>query len=272
MDMIRIMMNRLLAAVMFVIVAGSSRAQCPMQNTAFQPGEFLAYNLYYNWKFVWVKAGTASLSTVKSTYHGQPAYRSSLITRGNNRTDNMFVLRDTLTSYCSLDMEPLYYRKGAREGKRYNVDQVFYSYNNGRVQTHTSRKHTDGHVDSASKAYTSCVYDMLNIFMRARSFKTDTWKNGHVVNFSIVDGNGLTPAKIQYYGKYYIKGDDGKKYRCLRLSYLEKEKGKFKEIARFYVTDDSNHIPIRLDMYLRFGSAKAYITQMKGNKTPVKTY
>ena len=113
---------------------------------------------------------------------------------------------------------------------------------------------------------------MLNIFMRARSFKTDTWKNGHVVNFSIVDGNGLTPAKIQYYGKYYIKGDDGKKYRCLRLSYLEKEKGKFKEIARFYVTDDSNHIPIRLDMYLRFGSAKAYITQMKGNKTPVKTY
>ena len=48
--------------------------------------------------------------------------------------------------------------------------------------------------------------------------------------------------------------------------------GKFKEIARFYVTDDSNHIPIRLDMYLRFGSAKAYITQMKGNKTLVKTY
>ena len=87
-----------------------------------------------------------------------------------------------------------------------------------------------------------------------------------------VDGKDITPAKIVYYGKYYINGDDGKKYKTLRLSYMEKEKGKYKEIARFYVTDDSNHIPVRLDMYLRFGSAKAYITQMKGNRSPVKTY
>ncbi|MGI6223843.1 MAG: DUF3108 domain-containing protein [Prevotella sp.] len=258
--------------LMLTLGVGLSHAQCAMQNTAFKSGEFLAYNLYYNWKFVWVKAGTASLSTVRSTYRGRPAYRSSLITRGNDRTDDMFVLRDTLTSYCTLKMEPLYYRKGAREGKRYNVDQVFYSYSGGRVHAHMSRKHTDGHVDRSNKTYTACVYDMLNIFMRARSFKTNTWKKGHVVNFSIVDGNGLTPAKIIYYGKYYIKGDNGKKYKTLRLSYMEKEKGKYKEIARFYVTDDTNHIPIRLDMYLRFGSAKAYLTQMKGNRKPVKTY
>ena len=36
----------LFAAAMFVITAGSAHAQCAMQNTAFQPGEFLAYNLY----------------------------------------------------------------------------------------------------------------------------------------------------------------------------------------------------------------------------------
>jgi hypothetical protein len=31
----------------------------------------------------------------------------------------MFVMRDTLLSYTTLDIAPLYYRKGAREGKRY---------------------------------------------------------------------------------------------------------------------------------------------------------
>ena len=56
------------------------------------------------------------------------------------------------------------------------------------------------------------------------------------------------------------------KYRCLQLSYMEQEKGKYKEIVRFYVTDDQNHIPVRLDMFLRFGSAKAFLTGMKGNR------
>ncbi|EFI71868.1 conserved hypothetical protein [Segatella baroniae B14] len=37
----------------------------------------------------------------------------------------------------------------------------------------------------------------------------------------------------------------------------------------FYVTDDSNHIPVRLDMYLRFGTAKAFLTGIKGNKSPI---
>ena len=127
-------------------------------------------------------------------------------------------------------------------------------------------------MDRANKSFSTCVFDMLNIFMRARSFNTAGWKKGYTVGFNIVDGKDITPAKIVYYGKYYINGDDGKKYKTLRLSYMEKEKGKYKEIARFYVTDDSNHIPVRLDMYLRFGSAKAYITQMKGNRSPVKTY
>ena len=270
----RMKMRKAVSALLLMMALGMgiASAQCPMNNTAFKSGEFLAYNLYYNWKFVWVKAGTASLSTVKSTYRGTPAYRSSLTTRGNNRTDKMFVLRDTLTSYCTLNMEPLYYRKGAHEGKRYNVDQVNYTYSGGRVHTHMSRRHTDGHVDRANKSFSSCVFDMLNIFMRARSFNTAGWKKGYTVGFNIVDGKDITPAKIVYYGKYYINGDDGKKYKTLRLSYMEKEKGKYKEIARFYVTDDSNHIPVRLDMYLRFGSAKAYIPQMKGNRAPVKTY
>ncbi len=29
-------------------------------------------------------------------------------------------------------MAPMYFRKGAREGKRYTVDEVFYSYSGGK--------------------------------------------------------------------------------------------------------------------------------------------
>ena len=69
---------RLLA--LFLILTLTAHAQCTFRNTAFGNEEHLNYNLYYNWQFVWVKAGTALWSTVASTYHGTPAYKASLMT------------------------------------------------------------------------------------------------------------------------------------------------------------------------------------------------
>lgn len=255
--------------ILLVAFAIKSSAQCSFHNEAFSSGEFLSYNLYYNWKFVWVKAGTASMSTVQSHYRGQQAYRASLTTRGSDKVDNMFVLRDTLLCYSSLNMEPLYFRKGAREGKHYSVDEVFYSYPGGRVNIRQHRLHNDSSNTWENHTFSYCVYDMLNIFLRARSFNPEEWKAGHDVDFPIADGNNVAPARIRYLGKANIEADNGKKYRCLKLAYMEKDESKYKRIVDFYISDDLNHIPVRLDMYLRFGSAKAFLVGMKGLRNPV---
>lgn len=257
-------LRSLLMVLLFTIAVTEVSAQCTFRNTAFKSGEFLSYNLYYNWKFVWVKAGTASMSTVQSTYHGKQAYRSSLITRGNDKVDDFFVLRDTLLCYCGTDMAPLYYRKGAREGKRYTVDEVFYSYPDGKCHVNQHRQKNDGSHQWQKHSYEDCVFDMMNIFLRARSFDPSNWKSGYTVKFPIADGNGRTPAQIKFAGKETIKADNGLKYRCLKLAYMEYEDGKYKKIVDFYVSDDDNHIPVRLDMFLKFGSAKAFLVGMKG--------
>lgn len=263
-------MRRLIAScITLIVVTVMATAQCPFRNTAFKSGEFLSYNLYYNWKFVWVKAGTASMSTVESNYHGHRAWRASLTTRGNGKLDNMFVLRDTLLCYSSAELEPLYFRKGAREGKRYTVDEVFYNYGGGRCNLRFHRQHTKGTHTWKTAQSATCVYDMMNIFLRARSFNSSGWQKGHCVDFPIADGKGTSPARLRYNGKKNVKADNGKKYRCVELSYLEKEDGEWKEIVRFYVTDDANHVPVRLDMFLKFGSAKAYLTSMKGLRNPI---
>lgn len=260
--------RHILVAALVALAAVSARAQCQFRNTAFSSGEFLTYNLYYNWQFIWVKAGNASLSTIQTIYKGTPAYRASLITRGSEKVDGMFILRDTLLCYSSTRMEPLYYRKGAREGKRYTVDEVFYSYAGGKCNIRQHRQKNDGEHQWANKSLTYCVYDMLNIFLRARSFSVAGWKKGQVVDFPIADGNGVTPARLLYKGKKVIKADNNVRYRCLQLSYLEKEDGKYKRIVDFYVTDDDNHVPVRLDMFLRFGSAKAFLVGYKGLRNP----
>ena len=258
-----------LAFTFLSVFAMPAQAQCTFRNTAFNGGENLTYNLYYNWKFVWVKAGTASMTTVSTVYQGKQAFRASLTTRGNKKADGIFVMRDTLLSYVSKDMAPLYYRKGAKEGERYTVDEVFYSYPNGKTHVKQHRMGNDRVHHWMEKTYSDCVYDMLSIFLRARSFNPVGWKKGNVVEFPIVDGNSRDQARIRYQGKTNIKADNNVKYRCLQLSYEEYTKGKWKEIVRFYVTDDQNHIPVRLDMFLRFGSAKAFLVSMKGQRNNV---
>lgn len=258
-----------LCVTFLLMVSMSMSAQCTFRNTAFKSGEFLTYNLYYNWKFVWVKAGTASMSIIQSTHNGKPAYRGSLVTRGNQRVDDFFVLRDTLLCYSGTDMAPIYFRKGAREGKRYTVDEVFYSYSGGKCHTRLHFQHPDGTHSWKNASFDDCVFDMMNIFLRARNFDPANWKSGYCVNFPIVDGDGRTPAQLKFAGRVTIKADNGVKYRCLRLAYMELKDGKYKKIVDFYVTDDENHIPIRLDMFLKFGSAKAFLIGMKGARNPI---
>ena len=260
----------MLTAVMLCAV-GAAKAQCEFRNTAFKSGEFLSYNLYFNWKFVWVKVGTASMYVVQSKYNGQNAYRASLTTKGNSKMDKIFVMRDTLLCYSSLNLAPLYYRKGALEGKRYTVDEVWYKYPGRKCHITQSRLYKDGTHKRRSLNPGECVYDMMNIFLRARSFDLAHWKKGQIINFRIADGNSLNPARVKLLGRKNVKGDNGVKYRCLELSYTEQENGKWREIARFFVTDDANHVPVRLDMFLKFGAAKAFLTSMKGVKNKINS-
>ncbi len=267
------MMTRPWAALCFVVLLSfpvNSYAQCGITNTAFQSGEFLSYDLYFNWQFVWVKVGTASMSTVKSRYKGQDAYRSSLITRGNNKLDNMFVMRDTLLTYSTMNLSPLYHRKGALEGDRYYVDEIWYTYPNGKCHLRQHELTSSGEHLWKNTDPGKCVYDMMSIYLRARNFDASALKVGQKITLPIADGRHLQDTWLIYKGKETIEMKNGSaKYRCLVMSFMEREDGQTKEIIRFFVTDDANHIPVRLDMFLRFGSAKAYLTGMKGIRSPL---
>ena len=260
----------LVMALTLGMTPADAQAQCSMVNTAFNGGEFLTYDLFFNWKFVWVKVGSASMSTVKSTYKGKPAYRASLITRGNNKLDNVFMMRDTLLSYSDMGLSPLYHRKGAREGKRYYVDELWYSYpkDNCHVKMHRLNHH--GEHEWREAEYKDCIYDMMSVFLRARNFDPTDWKKGEKIALPISDARKLNNTWLTYRGKETFKVDGtGEKFRCLVISFYEREDEKDHELIRFYITDDQNHIPVRLDMFLSFGSAKAFLKGYKGVRSPM---
>ncbi len=241
-------------------------AQCGIENTAFQAGEKLDYDLHFNWKFVWLKVGSATMQTTLSTYEGEPVFKTSLITRGNSKLDNVFMMRDTLLSLCSKkDLAPVYFRKGAREGKRYYVDELWYTYPRGNCHLKMHRITDEGEHKWQEKEYASCIYDMMSIFLRARNFDASKMKKGDIVPLPISDAKKLSNSWMEYRGKENFKVSGTKeKFRCIVFSFYEHEDGKTHELVRFYVTDDQNHIPVRLDMFLSFGSAKAFLRSYEG--------
>ena len=255
---------------LFTFLPLSSSAQCGIENNAFKSGEELAYDLYFNWKFIWVKVGTAEMDTKMAKFEGKDAWKSYLITRGNPKLDKFFVMRDTLLSYCNPDLSPLYFRKGAKEGDSYYVDEIWYSYPHGNCQLKKHRITSSGEHLWKTTTYKSCIYDMMSIFLRARNFDASKMKKNETIPMPVSDAMGLSNSWLEFRGRENYKMSDTKeKFRCLVFSFYERDNGKSKELLRFWVTDDENHIPVRLDMFLSFGSAKAYLKSYKGVRSPM---
>lgn len=259
-----------LIVCLFAGMALPASAQCEAKNHAFKSGEHVMYDLYFNWKFVWVKAGIASLTTNATTYHQAPAYRINLLALGSNRADFFFKMRDTLTCIMGEKLEPRYFRKGAEEGKRYTVDEAWFSYKDGLCFVNQKRTHRNGEVQEATDSDSRCVYDMLSILAQARSYDPADYKAGDKIKFPMATGRKIEEQTLIYRRKENVKAENGVTYRCLTFSLVEYDKkGKEKEIITFYVTDDQNHLPVRLDMYLNFGSAKAFLSSVTGNRYPL---
>lgn len=263
-------MRRLLLSLLTFLLALSLRAQCPLPNTAYQEGEKLTYELYFNWKFVWVKAGSATFSTSAIQYEGEKALRTHLITRTSPRLDKIFCMRDTLTGVLTPDNVPLQYRKGAFEGKKYRVDEVTYTYPNGHTHLKQSYRNPEGKVKHGQRDLKDCVYDMITMMQRARSFKISQFEKNKAMQFWLADGDEVESVQLVYKGRETVKQEHtDKKFRCLVFSFIGKDKGKEKEIVRFFVSDDDNHMPVRLDLFLRFGTAKAFLSKYSGLRNPV---
>ena len=192
----------------------------------------------------------------------QPALRNDLLFTCNKRCDAVFTMRDTLISYITPQLVPLYFRKGSLEGKHYTVDEVWYTYPGGK--SHVRQKFLNRHGELSEHHHESndCNYDMLSILSLARSFNPKNYKIGQRIHFPMATGKKVEEQTLVYRGKKDWKANDKKTYHCLIFSLLDyEEKDKDKELLRFYVTDDSRHMPVRIDFYLRFGTAKAYLAK-----------
>ena len=176
----------------------SVQAQCTAKNEAFQSGEHVMYDLYFNWKFIWKKVGLASLTTNATTYHSEPAFRFNLLCVGSKKTDFFFKMRDTLTCYVSDRLEPLYFRKAAEEGSRHTVDEAWFSYSDGLANVKQRRTWHNPVREAQEMEYSDsrCIFDMLSILAQARSYDPKDYKVGQKILFPMATGRRVEEQSL----------------------------------------------------------------------------
>ncbi|MBQ5663222.1 MAG: DUF3108 domain-containing protein [Bacteroidaceae bacterium] len=267
-----IKMCLLLFVVMFLALQPADAQNPIIKNVpAFKAGETLKCNLYFNWKFVWVRAGDASLIIRDTLFNGQKAMAMSLLSSTNSRADKFFKMRDTLTTVFTHDMRPIYYRKASFEGKRYYLNQAWYDYSNpDSIKVSQTYRRDQNPVEKRTDNSAIPVYDMMSLLAYARTIDFSSMKVGQRLSFPVATGRRIETQYLIYRGKTVMESDKDIKYNCITVSLVEYDKkGREQTIINFYVTDDKNKLPILLDLALNFGSAKAKLSSYQGLLYPV---
>ena len=72
-------------------------------------------------------------------------------------------------------------------------------------------------------------------------------------NNFMVNGNMVVQQYLVYTGNKKIKADNGRTYDCMVISIRDYKEGKERETVKAYVTNDSRHTPVQLDIILTTG-------------------
>jgi hypothetical protein len=229
------------------------------QNTAFKEGEVLTYRLHYGL----INAGMAVLEVKPEVINvsGRKVYH--IVGNGytTGTTDWFFKVRDRYETYMDKDalLPWLFVRRVDEGGYKFSQDYTF---------NHYTKKVDIGNDEKYD--IPNGVQDMVSAFYSARSLDLSNAKEGDVFSLTCFMDKEIWPMKIRFLGRETIDTDLGE-VRCLKFRPIVQKGRVFKkdEDLNVWISDDKNHIPMRVKADILVGSLKMDITDAKNLLNPL---
>lgn len=227
-------------------------------NKAFKQGEVLTYRMHYGM----LNAGVAILEVKPDLIEvsGRKVYHivGSGYTIGS--TDWFFKVRDRYETYMDKDaMLPwLFVRRVDEGGYKFSQDYAF---------NHYTKKVDIGNNEKFD--IPAGIQDMVSAFYSARNMDLSNAKAGDLFSITCFVDKEIWPLKIKFIGKETIETDIGK-FRCLKFRPIVQKGRVFKkeEDLNVWISDDDNHLPMRVKADVLIGSIKMDITSAKNLANP----
>jgi len=220
---------------------------CGIRNHSFQDGERLNFKVYYNMGRIWINAGDAVFTTNAETFNGRKVFHITGEGKTSKSYEWFYKVRDTYESYIDQEsMLPAKFVRNVNEGG-------FKIYNN------VSFNQNIGQAVSTKGIYNvpKCTQDVLSAIYYARNIDYNHYKPGDKIPFNLFLDDKLYSLYIRYVGKEQIKTRYGT-FNAIKIVPLLIEGSIFKggEKMVVWVSDDANHLPLRIESPILVGSIK----------------
>ena len=215
------------------------------------------FNLYLGLGPIKIPAGTARLYDSEVIFEGVEAVRTSMEMSTNPTADKIFLLRDTIESYNTKEGESLFFKKTINEGSKHHVETAHFSKDNDRfiVNLNIWDMNTKTRTNHSTEWRPTRIFDMMSMIAFTQNIDTSDSELGRTETLPMVNGNMVAQQYLVYTGNKKIKADDGRTYDCMVISIRDYINGKERETVKAYVTNDSKHSPVQLDIILATGTS-----------------
>ncbi|BAV09143.1 Protein of unknown function [Filimonas lacunae] len=235
---------------------------CGLRNTAFQPGESITYNIFYAVAGIYVNAGTASFSSTLERLNNTPVYHILAQGTSNSSYDWIFKVRDKYETYFDTgSLQPLKFVRNIDEGGYKKYENVTFNH-----QTNTAIT-TEG-----VYKVPGCIQDVISAVYYMRNIDFNKYNVGDKIPFKMFLDNEVYDLYIRYQGKETVKTKYGK-FRAIKFKPLLLKGTLFQggEKMNCWVTDDPNHIPLRIETPIVVGSIKVDMMQYRNLRHPMSS-
>jgi hypothetical protein len=220
---------------------------CNIRNTSFQNGEQLTFTVYYSLMGIYVNAANASVNVNIERLNNKPVYHIVGEGKTNSSYDWISKVNDRYESYVDTGtLLPLKFVRHVEEGHHKQFESISFNRVANTVVTN----------DGVYKV-PPCIQDVVSSLYYARNIKFDQYKPGDKIAFNMFIDNEVFSMYIRYVGKETVKTRYGK-FNAIRFKPLLIKGTVFEggESMNVWVSDDGNHIPLRVETPLTVGSIK----------------
>lgn len=235
---------------------------CGIRNLAFQDGEKISFNVFYSVIGLYINAGTADFTISQEHINNKPVFHVVGSGSSNPSYDWIFKVRDRYESFIdTASLKPVKFIRDINEGGFKKYENITFNHQSNTAVT------TNG-----VYKVPACVQDVLSSIYYARNINFNKYREGDKIPFMMFLDNEVYNLYIKYLGKETIKTKYGKfnsiKFKPLLVKGTLFEGG---EKMTVWVSDDPNHIPLRIESPIVVGSVKVDMMQYRNLRYPLSS-
>lgn len=253
----------LLVIALILVNANNTNAQ-----SRFKSGEYIKYDVYYNWGFIWLNAAYADFKVNDTTCNGEKKWH--IISKGTTLSsyDWFFKVRDCYeTVIDTATLLPQHFICKTNEGGNWNRENIIIQQNEKIAFATTQTKNKPKTTTDTIKL-NKPTFDLLSAIYNCRALDFSKIEKGKKIPIEVIIGNELHSLYVRYLGMETVSTRDNKQYNCHKMNVLLVGGSIFKggEDMTVWVTNDQNQIPIQIEAKILVGSIKAILNSVEGNK------